>query len=271
MCLLYGLAELAFVLMDILFGGFDVPNLSGHVRSGTLSTFLLRPAPLTLQVFASDFALCRVARVVLAAAIAGYGLTHAGLSLNAVTALLLLSSVLGMIAFFGALFVVGGTLTFWTVDSVEAMNVLTYGGRTLISYPMDIYSRALRRTFTFIIPAGCLSSFPVLRVMIIDHGQLLFDGQLNDLQARYGGARQVQMDFEIPPADPHTPGLDLLGAGDVRAVYAFHGPAAAPIALITAHAPIRDLTVREPDIDSTIRRIYEEGLLRPPHEMRPVP
>ncbi|MGM9321305.1 ABC transporter permease [Deinococcus aquaticus] len=171
-CLLYGLAELAFVLMDIMFGGFDAPNLSGHVRSGSFSTFLLRPAPLTLQVFASDFALRRVARVVLAAAIAGYGLTHAGLSLNPQTCLLLLSSVLGMIAFFGALFVVGGTLTFWTVDSVEAMNVLTYGGRTLISYPMDIYGRALRRTFTFIIPAAFLSYFPVLRVL----GRPLPDG-----------------------------------------------------------------------------------------------
>ncbi|MFT2721302.1 ABC transporter ATP-binding protein [Deinococcus sp. A31D244] len=103
------------------------------------------------------------------------------------------------------------------------------------------------------------------RVMIIDHGQLLFDGQLNDLQARYGGAREVQVDFEIPPADPRIPGLDLLSAGGVRAVYAFHGPAAAPVALITAHAPIRDLTVREPDIDTTIRRIYEEGLLHRPH------
>lgn len=171
-CLLYGLAELAFVLMDILFGGFDAPNLSTHVRTGSFSTFLLRPAPLTLQVFTSDFALRRIPRVLLAAAIAGYGLTHAPLAAGPETAALLGAAVLGMICFFGGLFVIGGTLTFWTVDSVEAMNVLTYGGRTLISYPMDIYSAWLRRTFTYLIPAAFLSYLPALHLL----GRPLPDG-----------------------------------------------------------------------------------------------
>ena len=70
--LLYGLAELAFVLMDLAFGGFDAPNLGAHVRSGSFSTFLLRPAPLALQVFGSDFALRRLTRVLLAAGIVAY-------------------------------------------------------------------------------------------------------------------------------------------------------------------------------------------------------
>ncbi|ACO45667.1 ABC-2 family transporter protein [Deinococcus deserti] len=170
--LLYGLAELAFVLMDLLFGGFDAPNLSGHVRSGSFSTFLLRPAPLVLQVFGSDFALRRLTRVLLAAGIVAYGLSQVEVDWTAGHALMLLGSVVGMIAFFGGLFVIGGTLTFWTVDSVEAMNVLTYGGRTLISYPMDIYGTFLRKTFTYLIPAAFLSYFPVLSVL----GRPLPDG-----------------------------------------------------------------------------------------------
>ena len=170
--LLYGLAELAFVLMDLLFGGFDAPNLSAHVRSGSFSTFLLRPAPLVLQIFGSDFALRRLTRVVLAAGIVAYGVTHVSVAWSLDDVLLLGGAVAGMIAFFGGLFVVGGTLTFWTVDSVEAMNVLTYGGRTLISYPMDIYGEWLRKTFTYLIPAAFLSYFPVLHVL----GRPLPDG-----------------------------------------------------------------------------------------------
>ena len=161
--LLYGMAELSFVIMDLLFGGFD--NLSTHIRTGSFSTFLLRPAPLPLQVFGSDFALRRLSRVMLAAGILAYGLTHTSIPWTPGNALLLLSSMTGMIAFFGGLFVIGGTVTFWTVDNVEAMNVLTYGGRTLISYPMDIYGQMLRKTFTYVIPAAFLSYFPVLHLL----------------------------------------------------------------------------------------------------------
>lgn len=170
--LLYGLAELSFVVMDMLFGGFDAPNMSQQVRSGSFSTFLLRPLPLPLQVFGSDFALRRVTRVLLAVGIVAYAVSGLHIAWTPADMALLAGSVLGMIAFFGGLFVIGGTLSFWTVESVEAMNVLTYGGRSLISYPMDIYGTFLRKTFTYVIPAAFLSYFPVLHVL----GRPLPDG-----------------------------------------------------------------------------------------------
>ncbi|MVN88394.1 ATP-binding cassette domain-containing protein [Deinococcus sp. HMF7620] len=100
------------------------------------------------------------------------------------------------------------------------------------------------------------------RVLIIDHGQLLYDGDLGPLQARYGQGRELHVEYEAPPAEPQVPGLTLLGTDGPRARYAFSGAAAGPIALVTAHAPVRDLTVQEPNIEATIRRIYEGGLLR---------
>ena len=100
------------------------------------------------------------------------------------------------------------------------------------------------------------------RVLIIDHGSVLYDGALAHLQARYGSARELVVDFEAVPPDPQVPGLTLLGADGPRVRYGFTGAAAAPIARVTAHAPVRDITVKEPDIEATIRRIYEGGLLR---------
>ena len=41
----------------------------------------------------------------------------------------LASQVLAM----GALFVIGSTITFWTLQKVEATNILTYGGTELMS------------------------------------------------------------------------------------------------------------------------------------------
>lgn len=100
------------------------------------------------------------------------------------------------------------------------------------------------------------------RVMIIDQGQLLYDGALAELQNRYGSARELVVDFEETPSNAQVSGLKLLEHSGVRARYGFMGAAAGPIAQVTALAPVRDITVKEPDIEATIRRIYEGGLLR---------
>lgn len=102
------------------------------------------------------------------------------------------------------------------------------------------------------------------RVLIIDHGSLLYDGGLPDLQARFGGARELVVEYEAPPAEPAVEGLRMLSVRGAHVTYAFEGAAAQPIARVTAHAPVRDVAVREPDIETTIRRIYEGGLLRAP-------
>lgn len=163
--LLYGLAEFSFALMDILFGGFDAPNVSENVRRGLFDQLLLRPVSLTLQVFASDFALRRLGRLVLGLGILAYALTLHPIAWDVAKLALLPLSVLGLVLFFGGLFMIGGTITFWTVQSVEAMNVLTYGGRTLISYPLTIYAEWLRKLLTFALPAAFLSYFPALYLL----------------------------------------------------------------------------------------------------------
>jgi ABC-2 type transport system permease protein len=163
--LLYGLAEFSFGVMDLIFGGFDAPNVSKHVRGGSFDQFLLRPASLTLQVFGSEFTLRRLGRIALGTAILSYALTSAPVLWTPEKIVLVPLCILGLVLFFGGLFVIGGALTFWSVDNLEAMNILTYGGNTLISYPMNIYQEWLRHLFTFIIPAAFLSYYPVLYLL----------------------------------------------------------------------------------------------------------
>jgi ABC-2 type transport system permease protein len=42
------------------------------------------------------------------------------------------------------------------------MNILTYGGSYLISHPMHIYPRWLRRLSTYVVPAIFLNYYPAL-------------------------------------------------------------------------------------------------------------
>ncbi|PYE55712.1 ABC transporter permease [Deinococcus yavapaiensis] len=159
---LYGLVEISFASMDMLFGGFDAPSFGQQIRKGTLDQLLLRPVSLTLQVFGSDFALRRLGRVASGVVVFGFALALSPIDWTLFKVLYLPLVALGMILFFGGVFVIGGTLTFWTVEGTEAVNVLTYGGSNLIVYPMSIYEEWLRRLFTFVIPAAFLNYYPAL-------------------------------------------------------------------------------------------------------------
>ncbi len=102
------------------------------------------------------------------------------------------------------------------------------------------------------------------RVLIIDHGKLLYDGALSVLQTRFGGRWQLEVDFAEAYRDVSVEGAELLHFADLRAVYAFDRQALSASDLIgrlSAHFSLRDITVREPDAETTIRRIYEEKLL----------
>jgi ABC-2 type transport system ATP-binding protein len=103
------------------------------------------------------------------------------------------------------------------------------------------------------------------RVMIIDHGKLLYDGQLEALQTRFGGERQLVVDFLEPPANPQVHGARVVTRDGVRVTYGFSREAvnaAELIARVTTLGAVQDLRVLEPDIEATIREIYERDLLR---------
>ncbi len=159
---LYGMVEVSFGVMDMVFAGFDPPVFAQYIRKGTLDQFLLRPSSLLVQIFGSDFTLRRIGRLMLALGILVYAINtdHIVWNLEKVSFLPLV--ILGMILFFGALFMIGATITIWTVESTEAMNIFTYGGGYLMSYPMNIYGDWLRKIFTFIIPAIFLNYYPAL-------------------------------------------------------------------------------------------------------------
>jgi ABC-2 type transport system permease protein len=73
--------------------------------------------------------------------------------------------VIGGIALFFGLIVIQGALSFWTVESLEAMNVLTYGGVQAAQYPLSIYERWFRNFLIFVVPIGCVAYFPVLAIL----------------------------------------------------------------------------------------------------------
>ncbi len=159
---LYGLVECSFGLMDMIFSGFDPRDFGQRVRRGSFDQMLVRPVNITLQVLGSAFHLRRLGRM-------GQGIVVFIIALNLVQiqwtwgkTLYLPLVIAGMVLFFGGLFIAGATISFWTIDSIEIVNVFTYGTSEMIAYPMHIYPRWLRTFFTFILPASLLNYYPAL-------------------------------------------------------------------------------------------------------------
>ncbi|MHB0876969.1 MAG: ABC transporter ATP-binding protein [Anaerolineae bacterium] len=102
------------------------------------------------------------------------------------------------------------------------------------------------------------------RVMMIDAGRLLYDGKLDELMQRFGGERELVVEFSEPYADPTIEGARLIESESRRARYAFARDeisASELISRLSARYRIADLSVREPQIEETVRRIYEQQLL----------
>ncbi|MCS0634651.1 ABC transporter ATP-binding protein [Streptomyces sp. LP05-1] len=99
------------------------------------------------------------------------------------------------------------------------------------------------------------------RVMVIDHGRLMYDGPLSGLHEVGESERTLVVDLEreLPP-------IVLDGARTVRVegprqwlVFPAARSAAPLVARLAAEYPLVDLSVREPDIEAVIARMYGEG------------
>ena len=103
------------------------------------------------------------------------------------------------------------------------------------------------------------------RVLMIDHGKLLFDGAPGDLVKRFGGERELAVDFAEDYASVEIDGARVAQRDDRRVTYRFaRGSIGASelIQRLSAQYRIVDLSVQEPQIEDTVRKIYEQGLLR---------
>ncbi|MFD5745920.1 ATP-binding cassette domain-containing protein [Streptomyces sp. NPDC127033] len=98
------------------------------------------------------------------------------------------------------------------------------------------------------------------RVMVIDHGRLLYDGALAGLHEVGESERTLVVDLEreLPPVDVAGAGARVVKVEGPRQWLAFPATeSAAPlVARIAAEYPLVDLSVREPDIESVIAKMY---------------
>lgn len=161
--LMFGLATASFAWADMLVGHVD--GLPTYVRTGALDAMLLRPLSTLGQLVTSDLSLRRLGRSGAGFIVLVVALTNAGIDWTpARVALLVVTPVVGC-TIFGAIFVATATVSFWLVEGTEFANAFTYGGNYLSSMPFTVFQVAVRRFFTFVLPAAFVSYLPALALL----------------------------------------------------------------------------------------------------------
>jgi ABC-2 type transport system permease protein len=164
---LYGMVNCVFAVTEGLARGFDIFGRD-FVKTGEFDRVLLRPRSTVLQLAGHEFQIHRVGRLLQGLIVLAWSITVLEIDWNIGKVLLLLFTMISGIVFFYALIIVQATLSFWATESLEIMNTLTYGGVETATYPLSIYRRWFRRFFTFVVPLGCISYFPVIAIFGIE-------------------------------------------------------------------------------------------------------
>lgn len=160
----FGLVSTSFAIADFLTRGFDVLGAE-FIKTGQLDRLMLRPRTMTLQLMGHDLRLSRFGRLAQGLLVLVIGTADLHFDWTPAKVTLALWTIAGGVALFFGLIVIQGAIAFWTVESLEAMNVLTYGGVQAAQYPLSIYARWFRTFLTFVVPIGCVAYFPVLAIL----------------------------------------------------------------------------------------------------------
>ena len=94
------------------------------------------------------------------------------------------------------------------------------------------------------------------RLLVIDHGSLIWDGGIAQLKERYGGERTLVIDLEEPAPPLQVQGAVVDKVDGPRQWLRFRGSASELTARVAQAARLVDLQVAEPDIEEIVRRIY---------------
>ncbi len=162
---IWGITEFSFGSMDMLFSGFDYDTFGPMIRKGQFDQLLLRPVNITLQVFGSRFVLRRLGKMLEGLIIFIYGISMLNIDWTVGKLLYIPILIISQVLFFGSLFIIGATTTFWTMERLEILNIFTYGGSEIMSYPMHIFPRPIRLIFTYLVPAIFMSYFPAVYIL----------------------------------------------------------------------------------------------------------
>jgi ABC-2 type transport system permease protein len=161
--LIYGIIHMGFAVAEAFARGFD--QFDRMVKHGDFDRLLLRPISSLLQVAVSGVQLLKMGGFLQGLIVLIWSAYQLSFSLLSFHAGVILFSIIGTACLFYGLFVIQAVIAFWTIETLEVMNITTYGGVHTGQYPITIYPRSFRLIFTLMIPLACVGYYPIATLL----------------------------------------------------------------------------------------------------------
>lgn len=159
--------SLSFALAELVGRGFDqFPQMIGN---GEFDRMLVRPTPLWLQIMTAKIEFSRIGRMLQAIVVFTYCLGQITIQWTFWRVFGVGVMIVGGSLLFILLFWLGASLSFFTLEGLEVMNILTDGGREFGQYPFSIYGKRVLKFLTYLIPLALVQYYPFL--YLIGHSQ----------------------------------------------------------------------------------------------------
>lgn len=159
----FGQTNIAFYICEAFCRG--ITSFPPLVQKGELDTMLIRPRGILFQVLCSQADPRRFGAILIGLAALMMGAFAAKVQFDLVKIVLLIWSIAGTVALAAGLFLIEATFSFFSVKSIEMVNVLTYGGRSTCQYPIDLYPRGMQLLFTMLAPFALSVHVPVSYIL----------------------------------------------------------------------------------------------------------
>lgn len=153
----------AFSLGQMFGGGLAVfPRMLGN---GEFDRALVRPRNIILQVLMPNMDFTRFGLLVQAVIVLCYAIPISGIAWTWEKILTLCLMILCGGALFFGLFLIKAACSFFTVESLDFLNIFTYGARQFGRYPFSVYGNGVLKFFTFVIPLALFQYYPLLYLL----------------------------------------------------------------------------------------------------------
>ncbi|WP_322171146.1 ABC transporter permease [Acutalibacter caecimuris] len=161
--LCYGIMLMGFAVAQMFASGFKV--FDSMIANGEFDRILCRPRNEIFQVLAFRIDFVRLGMLLQGIVMLAYGLASCQVDWNVPRVITVVFMITGGMVLFSALFLLDGSIAFFTLQGLEFMNVFTYGAIEHGKYPIAIYGKGMLTFCTFLIPYALVQYYPLTYVL----------------------------------------------------------------------------------------------------------
>lgn len=155
---LYGISVISHAISMIFFvqGWF----MGHYVVMGEFDRFMLRPMSVLYQFFFTQINLIGITDLIPGLCVLFYGCQQIQFTWSVTSTLSLLILIIGATLIRGGIYIMMGTVTFWTKSVSDFAGFTQEFFDKTTMYPLSIYPRLMQLILTYLIPIGWISYYP---------------------------------------------------------------------------------------------------------------